>query len=278
MSEYSKEPIYYFQMPKGFFKDHAVMILEGMPNGHDYCLLFIKLMCESLPWGGYLRFSEKLPYTPEMMASVTGMNVDVVRGGVEALIGLGLAERMPNGTLFFPWVATLTKSTTKGAEIRAIQRASGGQAGDNGATNVAHSLRVLESKSSNTYDKLDRPDKAIPPEVGGLARGLIERKFITADDLDLWEYDSLLKRMQAEASDKDLMRVIGYVIDRYDPKRVEGKYPWFAKAVESGLARLKKARGITVIERPDEPISDAEFDDLMKNLLSAPKDEVIDDG
>ena len=58
MGEYSKERKFFLKLPKEFFNSYWVKILEGMPNGQSYLLMYMKLMCDSISYGGYLRFSE----------------------------------------------------------------------------------------------------------------------------------------------------------------------------------------------------------------------------
>ena len=46
MGEYSKERKFFLKLPKEFFNSYWVKILEGMPNGQSYLLMYMKLMCE----------------------------------------------------------------------------------------------------------------------------------------------------------------------------------------------------------------------------------------
>lgn len=264
MSEYSKEPIYYFQMPKGFFKDHSVLILKGMPNGHEYALLLVELMCESLPWGGYLRYSKTLPYTPEMISSVTGTNVDVVKGAIEAWVGLELAEITKDGSIYFPWVAMMTRSTTKGAEMKALQRGDGGQQADK-CPPESKSLKVLESK--NTNDKCDKSDKARPGAHEGLTLELMRDGFIAADDLAIDDYDAFLGGCLMEYDGSVLRTVVRYVIARCGPN-VRNRFAWFREAVTDNMAMMAH-----------EPCySEDEVMKKMKDGFIDPKaGEVIDD-
>lgn len=122
MGEYSKDRKYFLKLPKEFFNSYWVKILEGMPNGQAYLLMYMKLMCESISHGGYLRFSKDVPYTAEMIASVTNTNVDTVRSGLQALRSLGLVETTEDETLRLPKVEEMTESTTRGAERMAEYR------------------------------------------------------------------------------------------------------------------------------------------------------------
>lgn len=121
MAEYDKERLYYLKLPKDFFNSYYVKILEGMPNGKDYLLMYLKLMCESISHNGYLRFSKDIPYTAEMISVVTNTNVDVVRNGLKALERLEMVSTTQDGSLRLPKVPEMTGSQTVGARKKEIQ-------------------------------------------------------------------------------------------------------------------------------------------------------------
>lgn len=151
MGEYSKERKFFLKLPKEFFNSYWVKILEGMPNGQSYLLMYMKLMCESISYGGYLRFSEEIPYTPEMIASVTNTNLDTVRSGLDALGKLGLIKQTSDNTLLLPKVEEMTESTTRGAERMASYRKRLDGKGS-GVTNVAPSVTPLYGNCSTDID------------------------------------------------------------------------------------------------------------------------------
>ena len=134
MSEYRKESLYFVKLPKNFFQSHYMRILESIPNGKEYELLYLKLMLESVSHNGYLRLSEEIPYTIDLIAGLTNTNIDVVKCGIEVLINLGLIEKKENQSLYIPQVEKLTMSTTIGAVKKLEQRKSkkeqGGQLAD----------------------------------------------------------------------------------------------------------------------------------------------------
>lgn len=131
MAEYSKERLYFLKLPSDFFAGHKIRILESMPNGVRYESMLLKLMCESISHGGYLRFSEGKPYTPEMIAAITGIDKKSAREGLEALKSLELIEDTEEGSIFIPCVPKMVSSTTEGADRK---RTSRGQKGDKQGT------------------------------------------------------------------------------------------------------------------------------------------------
>ena len=78
---------YWLKLKRDFFKRHDIRIIETMPNGKDYILFYLKLLCESVDHEGNLRFSDQIPYNEDMLATITNTNVDVVRIAIKILTG-----------------------------------------------------------------------------------------------------------------------------------------------------------------------------------------------
>lgn len=91
-------------------------IIENMPNGKDYLLFYLKLLVESLDHSGSLRFSETIPYSTEMLASLTHTNIDVVRSALKVLVELQLIEILDDETIFMTEVSKMTGCETEWAE------------------------------------------------------------------------------------------------------------------------------------------------------------------
>ena len=86
-----------------------------MPNGKDYILFYLKVICESANHGGNLRFSETIPYSEEMLATITNTNVDVVRNAIKIFQELNMIEVLDNGTYFMHEVQNMVGYETEWA-------------------------------------------------------------------------------------------------------------------------------------------------------------------
>lgn len=117
MSDSDKKRFYWLKLDKNFFKRHDIRIVESMPNGKDYVLFYLKLLCESTSHEGYLRFSETVPYNEDMLATITNTNVDVVRSAIKVFTELKMMTFMDDGTLYLDQVEKMIGSET-GAAIR----------------------------------------------------------------------------------------------------------------------------------------------------------------
>ena len=91
---------YWLKLKRDFFKRHDIQIIEDMPNGKEYILFYLKLLCESVDHDGNLRFSEQIPYNENMLATITRTNVDIVRAAIQVFTGLNMMEIMDDGTYF----------------------------------------------------------------------------------------------------------------------------------------------------------------------------------
>lgn len=97
----SKEQIkyYWLKLERHFFKRHDIRIIEAYPNGILMSMFYLKLLVESIDHNGSLRFSDKLPYNPQMLSAVTGIGIEVVVQALELLTNLNLIETLDDGTI-----------------------------------------------------------------------------------------------------------------------------------------------------------------------------------
>ena len=91
---------YWLKLKRDFFKRHDIRIIEAMPNGKDYILFYLKLLCESVDHEGKLRFNETVPYNADMLSVITDTNKDTVNAAIDLFVDLSLMEIMDDGTLY----------------------------------------------------------------------------------------------------------------------------------------------------------------------------------
>lgn len=113
---------FWLRLKKDFFYRHDIRILESMPNGKEYVLFYLKLMAESVSHDGKLRFSEKIPYTVSMLASVTNTEVGIVDDALELLEELNIVEIMDDKTIFLPEVVDMIGTMTSDEHTRESTR------------------------------------------------------------------------------------------------------------------------------------------------------------
>ena len=107
---------YWLKLKRDFFKRHDIEIIEGMENGKEYVLFYLKLLLESIDHEGMLRFSDTVPYDAKMLASVTHTNIDTVKSALQKFYELGLVELWDDKTLFMSGVQKMIGTETDSAE------------------------------------------------------------------------------------------------------------------------------------------------------------------
>lgn len=172
MAEYNHNKLYFLKLQKDYFHRHDILILEGMPNGKEYSLFYLKLMLESLDHDGYLRYNDLIPYNIEMLASVTNTNVDIVKGAIATLNQLGLLEILDDQTIYLRQVAKFTHETTIGAvkKQEQIERkdAQGGQKVENfppeyRVKSIDNRVKSIDNKKENINVKENCRNDAVSP-------------------------------------------------------------------------------------------------------------------
>ena len=257
MAEYSKEKLFFLKLPKDFFDKYYVKIIEGMPNGKDYLIMLLKLMCESISHGGYLRFSEEVAYTPEMIASVTGTNIDIVRSGLKVFKDLHLMTDTPSGTMYFSIVEKMTaKPITIGAMKKALTR-QGGQKGDICPPDIRD--KSLDSISLEIKQDLTRYKQP------SLLQILLDFGFLKADELTDNQFDDFLDQCVAEYGLVNVKIKMKYVLQTIshlkqtgkldksekpifrwiceDDEMPENRYRWFTTSMANNLGKEESDDG-----------------------------------
>jgi predicted phage replisome organizer len=107
-----KKKYYWLRLKRDFFKRHDIQIIEGMPNGKDYILFYLKLLCESVDHEGNLRFSDEIPYNEQMLSTITNTNVDIVRTAIDVFSKLGMMDILDDGTFYMSGIEKLMGSET----------------------------------------------------------------------------------------------------------------------------------------------------------------------
>lgn len=113
---------FWLKLKRDFFKRHDIQIIEAMPNGKDYILFYLKLLCESVDHEGRLRFSEQIPYNEHMLSTITNTNIDIVRAATKVFTELGMMEMLDDGTLFMLDTQKMVGSASQDEHTRETTR------------------------------------------------------------------------------------------------------------------------------------------------------------
>lgn len=160
---------YWLKLKRDFFRRHDIQIVENMPNGKDYILFYLKLLCESVDHNGNLRFSEQIPYNEQMLATITNTNIDVVRSAIQVFEELGMMEVLDDGTYFMNEVQKMLGSETKWAEKKRDYRLKKGQCPQGVLPMSDKSKREsIEKDIDKDKEKENTKESSPVPDSGGI--------------------------------------------------------------------------------------------------------------
>lgn len=151
MSEAKK--YFWLRLKRDFFKRHDIQIIESYPNGKEYVLFYLKLLCESVDHEGNLRFSEDVPYTTVMLAYITGTEMTVAEDAINALVHLKLMEVKEDGTFYLPKVTEMIGFETEWAKKKREYRDAQGQIEDTERTSRGQKKTMSDKSKSNSKSK-----------------------------------------------------------------------------------------------------------------------------
>ena len=126
---------YYMRLKENFFDSSEISLLESMPDGYLYSNIPLKLYLRSLRGEGRLAINN-IPYSPEMIATVTHHPVETVKKALDIFQKLGLIEILDSGVIYMLNIQEfIGESSTEADRIRAYRQ------------------RIAQEKDVQMYDK-----------------------------------------------------------------------------------------------------------------------------
>ena len=147
---------YWLKLRDDFFERDEVKIIEGQQNGKDYIIFYMKLLLKSVKTEGELYFRDAIPYSPQMLATITGTNIDTVKVAVDLFTSLGLMEKWSNGTLFMLETQNMIGSESKWANYKRVERSKKEQIGQCPNMSKKSPIEIDKEIESEKYEKLNQ--------------------------------------------------------------------------------------------------------------------------
>ena len=91
---------YYLKLKEGFFDSEDMKLLQAMKDGYMYSDILLKLYLKSLRQNGRLMYRDIIPYTPDMIATVTNHQIGTVEKALEIFKQMGFIEILDNGAIY----------------------------------------------------------------------------------------------------------------------------------------------------------------------------------
>ena len=106
---------YYLKLKEGFYNTETMVILESMQDGLLFSNLLLKMYLMALKNNGVLMLNDRLPHTPQTIATFTRHQVGTVERALKVFIELGLVEALTDGAFYMTDIQLLIgQSSTEG--------------------------------------------------------------------------------------------------------------------------------------------------------------------
>ena len=165
---------YYLKLKENYFDDDSIVLLESMQDGVLYSNILLKLYLKSLKHGGRLQLDEDIPYTAQMIATITRQQIGTVERALQIFLKLGLVEVLDSGTFYMSNIELLIgQSSTEAERKRAARlqnkalstpRTSGGHLSDIRPPEIEIELeKEIEIKRDKERDREGTPRPRLWP-------------------------------------------------------------------------------------------------------------------
>ncbi len=154
---------YYLKLKENYFDDDSIVLLESMQDGVLYSNILLKLYLKSLKHGGRLQLDEDIPYTAQMIATITRQQIGTVERALQIFLKLGLVEVLDSGTFYMSNIELLIGQSSTEAERKRAARLQN-KALSAPRTNGGHLSDIRPPEIEIELEK-DRKDKEIEREI-----------------------------------------------------------------------------------------------------------------
>ena len=189
---------YYLKLKENYFDDDSIVLLESMQDGVLYSNILLKLYLKSLKHGGRLQLDEDIPYTAQMIATITRQQSGTVERALQIFLKLGLVEVLDSGTFYMSNIELLIGQSSTEAERKRAARLQN-KALSTPRTNGGHLSDIRPPEKEIELEKEIEIEKEREGETGHptpAAYGRYNNVILTDTELsglktelpDKWEY------------------------------------------------------------------------------------------
>lgn len=113
---------YYLKLKEDFFDSEDMKLLQGMNDGYIYSDILLKLYLQSLRQEGRLMYRGIIPYTSEMIATVTKHQQGTVEKAMKLFEQMGFIEILDNGAIYMMDIQNFLGQSSSEADRRRAYR------------------------------------------------------------------------------------------------------------------------------------------------------------
>ena len=163
---------YYLRLKDNFFDSDELKILESMKDGYLYSNILLKLYLRSLKNDGKLVVNERIPYSADMLASVTGHQVGTIKQALSVFKNLGLIDVLDNGAIYMLDIQNFIGKGSSEADRKREYR----QRIETDRTNVQTNLRQISDKNPPEIEIEIEKDIEIEKEIYSSAKSTTTKR------------------------------------------------------------------------------------------------------
>ena len=182
---------YYMRLKQDFFETEEMIILESMQDGYLYSNILLKLYLRSLKRDGKLMFNDAIPYSAEVLATVTRHNVGTIEKAMDVFQKLGLVEVMDDGAIYMLQIQNfIGKSSTEAERKRRYRDKIKLEKSDNQAVleDVGHSSTIGVGHLSGHSSTRDRDRDRDRKEIEEVENRKISSATADKSDFNIFDY------------------------------------------------------------------------------------------
>lgn len=151
---------YYLKLKEGFFDSDDMKLLQAMKDGYVYSDILLKLYLQSLRQEGRLMYRGIVPYTPDMIATITNHQVGTVERAMKIFEQMGFIEILDNGAIYMLDIQNFIGQSSNEADRKRSYRKS----------IEAEKIRLLDDSGGTNDTTNDRTNNGQmsdknPPEI-----------------------------------------------------------------------------------------------------------------
>ena len=169
------------ELQQAFYQLPDDMLLHGVL----YSNILLKLYLKSLKHGGRLQLDEDIPYTAQMIATITRQQIGTVERALQIFLKLGLVEVLDSGTFYMSNIELLIGQSSTEAERKRAARLQN-KALSTPRTNGGHlsDIRPPEIELEKEIE-IKREIEKVRPETGHPSHtyGRYQNVFLTDEEL-----------------------------------------------------------------------------------------------
>ena len=173
---------YYLKLKENYFDDDSIVLLESMQDGVLYSNILLKLYLKSLKHGGRLQLDENIPYTAQMIATITRQQIGTVERALQIFLKLGLVEVLDSGTFYMSNIELLIGQSSTEAERKRAARLQN-KALSAPRTNGGHLSGHSSTRDRDRVRERDRDKERDREGTPARAYGRYQNVFLTDEEL-----------------------------------------------------------------------------------------------